>query len=554
MTSATTHRYSATLDDDTPLSVSGGNLTLDAGAVPHVQSSITLAVEDVALLDDLDPRDSRRVKLRGSYQWPLGDGNIGFRTRNFDLGIRSTSPDRAAGTVTLELASDEALLADFAQTTDDDTPYDLSSSLRSVVNYVLGKALGASLQATPALNADLTPYWSVTNMLRNPAVRGTVNNWSEGGSCTIAFVSEGTTGAVRVTPTGATGAVFAVDTAKYNLNATPGARYTFELAARREAALGVTLVPVLRFLDAAGDVILDTEGGSFVTGTSYARFGVQGVAPANAVKVAPYVRFITSTGRVFRLDAGILHTSAFPVPHFTGSDASTGEYTFAYQGAADDSPSVRTPVTERDPESLVWRAGVSAMDFLQALLKTVGYRLVCDEQRRWTLRDDSYRAAGTQTWRYGVNITAADENLSRDDETWFDAAVYVYTWTDSDGIAQTRTDSYSLTSTPTKVLRRELRNTPYPGPGRAAQMVSRAQGKGRTVTVSGIPNWLEHTDQELSILLDGTPIQTGISSRVRFDFDTDEVTITSRTTDTPAGAINLLSGSINALTGTINNL
>lgn len=194
------------------------------------------------------------------------------------------------------------------------------------------------------------------------------------------------------------------------------------------------------------------------------------------------------------------------------------------------------------------------MDFLHPLLQAVGLRLVCDEQRRWTLRNDEYRAAGAQAWRYGVNITAADEQLSRDDDSWFDAAVYSYEWTDDAGVPQSRTDAYSLIPSPSKVLRVELRDIPYPGPGRAEHMVQRAQGKGRSVTVSGIPTWTEETDQPLSILLDGTPIQTGISASVQFNFDDDTVTVSSRTTDTPAGAIDLLPGTINALTGTINSL
>ncbi|WP_292697679.1 hypothetical protein, partial [Microbacterium sp. 69-10] len=160
---------------------------------------------------------------------------------------------------------------------------------------------------------------------------------------------------------------------------------------------------------------------------------------------------------------------------------------------------------------------------------------------------------GAQAWRYGVNITAADEKLSRDDESWFDGAVYVYRWTDETGAAQTRTDAYALTPSPSKVIRVEL-NTPYPGAGRAQNIVQRSPGKGRTVAVTGIPSWTEQTDQALQVLLDGTPIQTGITSSVRFNLDDDTVTVTSRTTDTPADAIDLLPGTINALPGTINNL
>ena len=56
------------------------------------------------------------------------------------------------------------------------------------------------------------------------------------------------------------------------------------------------------------------------------------------------------------------------------------------------------------------------------------------------------------------------------------------------------------------------------------------------------------------VVLDGAPTQIGVARAVEFDFTSGEMTITTRTTDTPAGAVNLLTGTINALTGTVNNL
>lgn len=456
--------------------------------------------------------------------------------RYFDLGIRSTSPNRADGTVAVELASDEAILEDFAQLVDDETPFTLAPSLRAVVNYVLSK-IGAALEAGPE-DADLTPYWEVTNLLRNPAVVTNLNNWAGGGGCTIAFVSGPTSGEVGVTATAATGAVFAVDPTKYNIPATPGTKYTFTLMQRNVSGGGNGYLS-LRFLDNNNATISEAYGDPVQMENTANQVTVTAVAPPSAVKVAPIWRFNGSSGRTYRLDQGLLHTSRFPVGYFSGGNVGPN-YTYHFEGPSNDSASIRTPDIERDPESLVWNAGVSAMEFLQPLLMSVGLRLVCDEQRRFTLRSEDYRAAGSQSWRYGVNIETADEKLSREDQSWFDAAVYVYVWTDSDGIEQTRTDAYALTSDPTKVLRRVLDDTPFPGPGRAQHVVQRAQGKGREVTISGIPSWSEQTDQSLAVLLDGTPIQTGISARIRYDLDTDTVAVTSRTTDTPAYAWQLI--------------
>src|SRR5690606_18405049 len=139
------------------------------------------------------------------------------------------------------------------------------------------------------------------------------------------------------------------------------------------------------------------------------------------------------------------------------------------------STSTRTPIIERPLESLTWRAGVGGISFLSPLVQAAGFRLVCDESRRWTLRDDGYRAPGALTLRHGVNIVKIDEETTRDEDAWCDAAVYFHTWADNDGIEQPRIDAWSLPPTPTKVIRRET-DAPFPGPGRAQYAVRRAQG------------------------------------------------------------------------------
>lgn len=195
---------------------------------------------------------------------------------------------------------------------------------------------------------------------------------------------------------------------------------------------------------------------------------------------------------------------------------------------------------------------MSAMEFILPLVQVLGLRPVCDEQRAWSLRSEAYRAPGAQTFRAGVNITSADEQLSRDDEGWFDGAVFRYQWTDRDDLPQTREDAYALPGA-SKIILREIA-APWPGAGRAEYAVRRAQGKGRTVTATKQATWTEHAEQPLTVLLDGTPIQTGTAGRVVFDLTGNAVTTTSRTTDTPAGAIALLAGTIDALPGTINDL
>ena len=560
------HTYTATVEGHT-LSVRSGSVGLDTTRAPHVQGDVEVSlpgvwqiiggqltwVPDPAAYALLDPRSSPppRVVITAAQT----DGP----SRTFDLHVRDRRINHRAGTVSLSVASDEGILTDWAPLADDYTPLTLASSLRAVVNYVLGKAIpGAVLAAAPSNDANVTPYWSVTNLQRNPAVIGDVSNWTQGGGCTIAYVAEASSGAVRVSMTSASGAVYAVDTSKYNLNAQPGRDYSLSFLVRNEGTVraGETATVVLRFLDNNNATIVNVAGTARQIGAGYAKIKVSGRAPANAAKIAPYVSFAGSqSGRVLRIDAAMLYEGdpLIPVDPFTGADNDTSTYTYDFQGPANDSPSVRTPVIERDPESLIWKAGQSALDILHPLVQAAGFRLVCDEGRVWTLRSETFSAPGSIAIRSGANIIDADEMISRDAGIWFDARATVYEWTDRNGIQQTRTDAYALTPGYSRMTRLEL-STPYPGPGRSEYAVRRAQGVGREVTVDTVSNWDATPEQALQLILDQTPPLVGNIQSVSFDLGNDRMTITTRARDVPVGAIDLIVGTINALPGTINAL
>ena len=412
------------------------------------------------------------------------------------------------------------------------------------MNYVLGK-IGATLQAGGP-DADVTPYWSLQNQLANPSVEGALAPWTAGGNCSLFFSNPAQPG----NPAGVSAAGYqslAAGTLAVTPNAlgsgpavTPGKTYTMSAYGRRFGNPARSMYAVIRWLDAAGiPVAPDVEGTPVaLTDTSWAaRPFITATAPARATRAEVFFRVSGSTAasQIGYIDCAMFNEGGLQ-PYFDGSLPDDAHYAYDWARDANNSASSRTPLHPAPvPEALVWRAGVSGMAFLADLLKAVGLRLVCDEMRRWTLRNADYRADGNQTYRHAANIETADEELSRDAEDWFDAAVYVYRWTDDAGIEQTRLDAFSSVPSPTKTLRVEV-NAPFPGPGRAEYVVTRAAGRGRTVTVSAIPTWLEQTDQTLSILLEGTPIQTGIAGSVTFNLGADTVTVTSRTTDTPAGA------------------
>lgn len=518
-----------------------GNVSLDSSRLQHVQGQITVAAR-TGLLEQIDPRSSRRVAINVSATF-LGTGTV--RARTFDLGIREVTPDREAGTVTLRLASDEALLEDYAQLEDDPTPRQYQSSVRALTEYVLSK-IGAVLQPGGP-DADITAYWALQNQLANPSAEGALTPWAPGGNCTLFHSTPTQPG----NPAGIAAAGFQSIAAGQlavvpnalgaGPSVAPGKTYTLSAYGRRFITPARSMFAVIRWLDASGiPVAPDVEGApvALSDGNWNARCHVTATAPARATRAEVFFRVNGSTaaGQIGYIDCAMFNEGELQ-PYFDGSLPDTEHYAFSWAGEANKSASTREPLHDAPvPEAFIWRAGTSAMDFLSALLKVAGLRLVCDERRRWTLREADYRAEGNQTYRHGVNILGDPrERLSREGDDWYDAAVYVYIWTDDAGIEQRRVDSFSAAPTPTKVLYVEVR-APYPGPGRAEHIVRRALSRGRVLTVKSIPTWLEQTDQTLSIVLEGSPIQTGIAGTVTFNFDDDTVTVSSRTTDTPAGA------------------
>lgn len=552
------HVYRAFLigTPDRELTVKGGQITLDDSRAPHVQADLTIGWPgewevvpdtppvygglvwrpDDELLEALDPKLSPRVRVEVSASLPNG-----IFGRYFYLGVRERVPEQGTGEVRLKLASDEALLTDYAPLADDMTPFNLAmqwDSLRRVVQHVLNRCVtDQAPDLVPGPDASIRPFWEATNLLRNPAVVTNLNGWAAGGGCNITFVSEGSSGAVNVATTGATGAVFAVDTTKYNLTATPGETYHLELSQRAVSpSAGGNGRAVLRFLDANNATISEREGEYENMSYSYNTVTVSAIAPPGAVKIAPFWRFEGGAGRTYRLDQGILHTSRFPVPVFTGGNAAGAGYTYRFEGPSNDSSSTRVPDIERDPEALVWRAGQSGIDFLHPLVQAAGLRLVCDEERRWSLRSATYVEPGSTTIRYGANMIEGSDSIDRDSGLWFDAQVTVYKWTDRDGIQQERIDAYALNTPPTRVNRVEL-EAPYFGPGRSKYAVERAQGRGREVSASAVARWTEYPEQSITVMLNGAPTQVGRISAVTFDLGPgngrDRVTVTTRTADAP---------------------
>ncbi|WP_156784901.1 hypothetical protein [Microbacterium sp. BH-3-3-3] len=567
---ATTFQYSAYVigPPNRNINVRGGSLTFDDSQAPHVQADLTISVPNGFTLAALDPRTSPPPRVR--LQADTTDSDGVKTSRGFNMTLRDRPIRYRDGTMSLRLASDEALLMDWAPLADDEALFSRQSSLRDIVTYVLGKAApGASFPAGTDLAVRV--YADAVNEMSNPAAIVNVTGWN----------------ATNVTLSRATGSTWTSNTngTAFNLRgtantdsyidttfpATSMSGRTYLLRARQRTASTVvnpsSNAGRLRvFASTNGGLsyksIKDAYGTSAAntTSTVVTRVGIP--VGTTHVIVRAYHGF-NSDQSVLWSDFRMSEYTGDPTDtgYFDGNTANTAAYTTVWEGDTGLSTTRRTALIERDPETLLWKSGQTAMDFLQPIVQSFGLRLVCIETRRWSLRAEDFTAPGALSIRHGINLIDADDKLSRDDADWFDAAVTVYKWTDRNGNTQERRDAYGPAGY--SRLRTFERNTPYPGPGFSQYAVRRAQGRGREVTATAVSDFRANAEMPVTVVLeeapraDGTIVppsqatQTGQTSRVTFDLDRDEMTITTRTTDTPAGAIDLAVGTIDQATGTI---
>jgi hypothetical protein len=158
---------------------------------------------------------------------------------------------------------------------------------------------------------------------------------------------------------------------------------------------------------------------------------------------------------------------------------------------------------------------VTAWDFLEPFLPPEGFRLFNDEARVWRLiLPATYAVPGVVTVSPS-NAVEGSDTISRDDTQVFSTGVVVrYIWTDSKGETRTATDS---AGTPESVFVQEFAR-PYPGPGAAAQILSRRSGTGRTQDVLAVEDWKATPGMEASLTLPDAPLQSGKVVSVEWNF------------------------------------
>lgn len=536
-----THEYTAVIigTPDVPIDLTGGTVTLDVATSPHVQGTLQLGKVDATLLAMLDPRQSPppRVRIDVNATFPTDT-----QTRSFDLTVRGWRRDQETGQPLLSLSSDEALLEDAKPLYDPLSAFLYQDSLRDLVNYAMDLvAPGTALEATPAIDADVSVYSDRTNLVMNPTAGTNLTGW--------AFVGAGTfarqTGETWVTNTAGTAFEIigpASGTGGYieyvwsGGDERPFAGRTFRFSALVRPVTGMpapianSAVMYVYWRTVGGPFKSRNDGGFTTPGTSRQRRLTITFPDDVDYVVLRLHHGYASPLNVRWADVRAIESSVDNQDweYFDGASVDTAGYEYEWEGTAHASFSIRTALIDREPESLVWKAGISAMEYLRPIVQAAGMRLVCDEQRKFTLRDATYTAAGTPSIAYAVNLLSGLETVDRDDDIWCDACVVRYIWDTEDGRTLERVDRYPTSGTPSRVRYIE-RDSPWPGAGFAQHIVERAQAQGRMATTTTVADWAVTTEQLATFTLHEAPSLTGKLERVEFDLNTDEMTVNART-------------------------
>ena len=414
------------------------------------------------------------------------------------------------------------------------------------------------LKTSPAPDADVTAYWALTNEFTNPSPTSTTGYTTGTGTSAVALVTFASRNAIRWTTSG-TGAAYCNISAGFSV--TPGLRYTVvgEFGSSVSRSVGF----MVRWMDVNGATVKDQLTSTITTTTSsWTRLSATVTPPKTAVRANVYAVSLTNTsGQFHYLSRLMWYEDDETIAYFDGSTSLPTTYTYAWEDAAHLSPSVRTPVFERPPESFIWPAGTSAWEFLEPLIASVGMRLFCDEQRQWFLiNPDTYTAEGVMVLSADTVIEGTDIVELGDPEVYCTGVSVVYTWTDRNGNERTRTDS---AGTGGLVFRVDI-NRPWPGDGVAAWMLARREGQGRIQEITAISRmfamegiYLSNMSpaMQVSISLPGTADQIGQLEAIEWGLTDGLMSVTTRAlTDIIPGSIDALTGTIDALAGTIDSL
>lgn len=551
---------------DYTLLVKRSVMELNEARTPYGRIELTVALPGSSVLDQISPYVALRIQGTITHEWvtPVRAS----QTRSFDFLLHERTIDHGAATLTLVGQTDEAMLIDRLNTSST-LARSYGLSVKTAVEYALTQ-IGASLEAG-AIDATLTSKTleaTITNRATNPSWETATTNYRTPASATLTRVTTGHSipgqsnagsafGRLTFTGTiGTTGHVYS--------NTTSGDTTT---AGAVESAQWWVRSSKTQRVAASIQWLNGTTGNGAITGpevvlsaNTWTLVTVTGTAPASSTGWGPYVFSVAGTGYsswvsgdTFDADCLLMVDGSLPTGgYFDGATPDTGLYDYSWTGTANASTS--TKVNLGNTDATIWQRGQSLDRWLAPILEASNRRLFCDEHRKWRLVDGSYGIEGSLSISEKFNAKRASDTMSRQKAeqgvpTWFDHVVVHYQWKDAAGVTQEMWDAASSGSVKGYLV--EV-TTPWPGPGAAAGILSRATGRGRTQDITALTDYLATPGMAIVTTLPGTPIQSGILSSVtwRWDNTADDMTVGSRgLTDTPSNAWIFAAGAWSAATG-----
>lgn len=505
-------------------------LTLDETAAPYVKGTVEVPYTAEVQLAAIDPRDGHRMTIDIDHDWV--EPAPASQSRSFDLFVTGRRINHRRGVMTLSVTSDESILLLRGATTASFISASLGYMLRTVVNAVLNLVAYPAVLEAGAADADITVTTDVTNQLVNPSFEnasatfgttvgtgassrtlGTSSPTPQVGTNWLRFTAASGAAEIRMAPDGADGWYPAV----------PLEEYVFTFYLRSSTARSVNAR--LRFYSGAGSGILATTDGAVVTSSTSAwtRYTVTAIAPAGTAYLGAWV--ITAgnaAGNQHYIDGAMLTPGGSTIwPFFSGATAADAYYSYAWAGTANASASQRTRLDDRDSDSLLLLPGTFAWDFIYSLVSAAGLRLFCDEQRRWYLVDPaSYAVAGTiAIGSADVGNIDGDDIVDLEDGDYADTIVARYRWiSPSTGELTERVDVAGSGEVRTLVYDFD---TPYPGPGAAAAIVTRTLERGRQLNNTATLDLDATPAMDATVVNDAGVELADVISAVTFHFTGD---------------------------------
>lgn len=162
-------------------------------------------------------------------------------------------------------------------------------------------------------------------------------------------------------------------------------------------------------------------------------------------------------------------------------------------------------------------------DFIETMTAAAGFKVYCDEIRRWYLIEDT-ATAGALALADTDNITAFEKVISRE-TLWYNQAVLEY----NDPTLGTIFDEYYEAGTgEIRTLYQKKENITFPGYGAAQSIVQRSLTRGETYTIEAIANFDARPRQELTVDITDESVKTGVVQSITWSLPSARMSIDIR--------------------------